>query len=166
MHPFASLSNRVPSSCPRVLINLEKVGGIGSRSKDILLLGDCDTTVRELCKKLGWLDELEALWNATESLVEGKDKATDEDATGSTATKPETKDEKLSREVDALTKEVEKTLKLSEDHLEEVSAELAGPSKTNSVSKENTAKDDDNNQETDTDTRKKSETIDETPSKS
>jgi len=166
VHPFASLSHRVPSSCPRVLINLEEVGGIGSRSKDILLLGDCDTTVRELCKKLGWLDELEALWNATESLVEGKDKATEEDATTPTAREPETKDEKLSREVDALTKEVEKTLKLSEDHLEEVSAELAAPSKTNSVTTENTTDDDDDNQETDTDTGKKSEDVDETPSKS
>ena len=167
MHPFASLSYRVPSSCPRVLINLEEVGDIGSRPKDILLLGDCDTIVRQLCTKLGWLDELEALWKATESLVEGNGKATGESVATAMPIGQETKDEKLSREVEALTKEVDKILKLSEDHLNEASRELAEHSTTNKVRTEDTARDaDDGQKETSPDTAKTPEAINERPSKS
>ncbi len=167
MHPFASLSYRVPSSCPRVLINLEEVGDIGSRPKDILLLGDCDTIVRQLCTKLGWLDELEALWKATESLVEGNGKATGESVATAMPIGQETKDEKLSREVEALTKEVDKILKLSEDHLNEASRELAEHSTTNKVPTEDTARDaDDGQKETSPDTAKTPEAINERPSKS
>ncbi|KAF8343010.1 Sir2 family transcription regulator [Cantharellus anzutake] len=139
--PFASLTYYVPKSCPRVLINLDKVGDIGSREKDILLLGDCDTVVRQLCTKLGWGDELEALWEVTGDLVERDSEA--ESKGKSLATTEESKDEKLSREVEALTKEVEKTLKISEEHVKVVNLELAESSNTGETPLRETVKDSD-----------------------
>ena len=59
----------VGPSCPRVLINLDQVGDIGSRSDDVVLLGKCDDIVRDLCRALGWEAELDALWQATEASV-------------------------------------------------------------------------------------------------
>ena len=70
VHPFASLVNRVPSDCPRVLINLDRVGGIGSRTDDVVVLGKCDDVVKELCELLGWGDELEKAWAETAERVE------------------------------------------------------------------------------------------------
>ncbi|KAK7048674.1 NAD-dependent protein deacetylase [Favolaschia claudopus] len=65
VHPFAGLAERAPPTCPRVLINLDLVGGIGRRPNDMVLLGKCDDVVRALCKKLGWEKELEGLWERT-----------------------------------------------------------------------------------------------------
>lgn len=80
VHPFASLVDRVKSSCPRLLINKEKVGmqdrisrflglrqGLvfDSRSshsgRDVAWLGECDTGCQLLAEKLGWGDELKSL---------------------------------------------------------------------------------------------------------
>ena len=68
VHPFASLTRLVPEGCPRVLINLDPAGEIGSRPDDVVLLGKSDDIVRDLCKELGqdWIDELETLWKETE----------------------------------------------------------------------------------------------------
>ncbi|KAK3724407.1 Sir2 histone deacetylase Hst2 [Vermiconidia calcicola] len=102
VQPFASLPSMVKESTPRVLINKERVGGIGSGADDVLLLGDCDDGVRKLAKACGWLDELEALWartapaQAAQSHTEAKDK-----------------DQVLEDEIDKLTKDVDKTLDLS-----------------------------------------------------
>ncbi|CEH15443.1 sirt3 protein [Ceraceosorus bombacis] len=73
VHPFASLITRVPRHIPRILINLEKVGDdqwggldfdgdyveepegvrdVWSGEKQI------DEVVRQICKRLGWEDEL------------------------------------------------------------------------------------------------------------
>ncbi|KAG6830569.1 hypothetical protein H0H92_016020 [Tricholoma furcatifolium] len=71
VHPFASLAGMADrKSCRRVLINLEKVGDIGRRPEDIVLLGECDVIVRDLCKALGWEKELDAAWEETASTVE------------------------------------------------------------------------------------------------
>lgn len=45
---------------PRVLINLERVGDIGSRDGDVVHLGACDDAVRRLAALLGcqWEQEL------------------------------------------------------------------------------------------------------------
>jgi NAD-dependent histone deacetylase SIR2 len=59
VHPFASLVNEVPGQCPRVLINLNKVGEIGSGMNDLVLLGKCDELIHDLAKELEWEDELE-----------------------------------------------------------------------------------------------------------
>ena len=69
VHPFASLAGMVGPYCPRVLINLERVGDLGSRPDDLVLLGACDDIVRDLCRELGWEEELDRLWQETEASV-------------------------------------------------------------------------------------------------
>ena len=48
IQPFAKLASMAPDSCPRVLINLDFAGDIGTRADDVLLLGKCDSIVRDL----------------------------------------------------------------------------------------------------------------------
>ncbi|KAI9833099.1 MAG: hypothetical protein M1826_000466 [Phylliscum demangeonii] len=108
VQPFASLPSLCQHGVPRLLINLERVGGLGSRPDDVLLLTDCDAGVRELAAALGWLEELEALWATTNP--EAKDpKEPDPDASL-------TSDEKLEREVEKLTAEMDATLTMSKKH--------------------------------------------------
>ncbi|XP_014218528.1 NAD-dependent protein deacetylase sirtuin-2 isoform X2 [Copidosoma floridanum] len=77
VQPFASLVDRVKGSCPRLLINKEKVGmadrlsrflGINSgmnfdspNARDVAWLGDCDAGCQLLAGKLGWKEELNDL---------------------------------------------------------------------------------------------------------
>ncbi|KAL1499407.1 hypothetical protein AB1Y20_011612 [Prymnesium parvum] len=80
VHPFASLTGRVASDVPRLLMNREPVGGaepmlemLGFQTpgafdfsrescyRDALFLGDCDFGVAELARLLGWEDELNAI---------------------------------------------------------------------------------------------------------
>lgn len=80
VQPFASLIGRVQTSCPRLLINREKVGTYSKRSggysvgmdtygfrfdqtnyRDALFLGDCDMGVKKLSEMLGWEDDLNSL---------------------------------------------------------------------------------------------------------
>ncbi|XP_018324325.1 NAD-dependent protein deacetylase sirtuin-2 isoform X2 [Agrilus planipennis] len=78
VQPFASLVDRVPHTCPRLLINREKVGqtsgimsmfGFGGglefdnpdNSRDIAWLGDCDEGCILLAEKLGFGEELKKL---------------------------------------------------------------------------------------------------------
>lgn len=70
MHPFASLAGMVAKDCPRVLINLERVGDFGSRTDDVILLGKCDEVIRDLAKALGWEEELERAWEETAQSVQ------------------------------------------------------------------------------------------------
>lgn len=108
VQPFASLPQLAQQGKPRVLINKETVGGLGSRPDDVLLLGDCDTGVRKLAKACGWLEELEALW-ATTAPEPGPEK---------------TKDEQLEDEINKLTSEIDDSLKLSKWHQEKVRGSL------------------------------------------
>ena len=62
--PFASLPRYVSPGVPRVLFNMERVGGLGTEADDVLELGDCDAGVRKLADALGWREELEAEWRA------------------------------------------------------------------------------------------------------
>ncbi|KAI0120701.1 NAD-dependent deacetylase sirtuin-2 [Xylariales sp. AK1849] len=62
VHPFASLPQLAMEGTPRVLFNKEKVGDMGTRPDDVLVLGDCDSGVRKLADELGWRDELEKTW--------------------------------------------------------------------------------------------------------
>jgi NAD+-dependent protein deacetylase SIR2 len=107
VQPFASLPSFVREEVPRILINLERVGGLGSRADDVLLLGGCDDGVRKLADALGWLEELETLWQQTTPSPPGEKEQ---------KLSPKTRDEKLEDEVDLLTREIDKTLKLSKDH--------------------------------------------------
>ncbi|KAK0441666.1 DHS-like NAD/FAD-binding domain-containing protein [Armillaria borealis] len=65
MPSFASLADSANPLCPRVLINLDKVGDLGQRADDVLLLGKCDEVIRDLCKELGWGQELMTFWEET-----------------------------------------------------------------------------------------------------
>lgn len=118
VQPFASLPGSCADGTPRLLINQERVGGLGTRSDDVLLLGDCDQGVRKLAKAVGWEDELEELWAKTDpGFVETgstKSKAPVEEA------KKKTRDEEVSDEVDKLTREIDETLNLSKWHEDKV----------------------------------------------
>jgi NAD-dependent deacetylase sirtuin 2 len=78
VQPFASLTDRVPKTCPRLLINREKAGqksgimamlGFGGgldfdgkdNTRDVAWLGDCDDGCLLLADKLSWGDELKKL---------------------------------------------------------------------------------------------------------
>lgn len=63
VHPFALLPQYVGMRCPRVLINLEEVGFF-HKPDDLIFLGKCDDIIRELCRELGWEEELDETWNA------------------------------------------------------------------------------------------------------
>ncbi|KAH8696979.1 DHS-like NAD/FAD-binding domain-containing protein [Phaeosphaeriaceae sp. PMI808] len=105
VHPFASLPQLCEDKTPRLLINSEKVGDLGSRADDVLMLEDCDSGVRKLAEACGWLEELEALWAETARPDETTEQVEEE--------KPKkSRDEVLQEEIDKLTKEVEKSLEL------------------------------------------------------
>lgn len=108
VHPFASLPQLCKDRTPRLLINSEQVGDMGSRADDVLVLEDCDSGVRKLADACGWLEELEALWAETarpeDPLAEEKPK--------------KNRDEMLQEEIDKLTKDVDSTLKLGKDQHE------------------------------------------------
>jgi hypothetical protein len=48
VQPFASLPQMAKEDVPRLLINQEQVGDLGTRADDVLLLGDCDSGVRKV----------------------------------------------------------------------------------------------------------------------
>lgn len=107
VQPFASLPSFVREETPRLLINRERAGGLGSRPDDVVLLGDCDEGVRRLADALGWREELEELWESTNP---NKDEEKKDDA------KPRDKQTELDDKIEELTRGVDKTLKLSDDH--------------------------------------------------
>lgn len=112
VHPFANLATMVEWSCPRVLINLEKVGSFAydESPNDIVLLGKCDDMVKELCKELGWEEDLMRIWEGTASSVEtetGVDVKSDPERT------QEEPEVKVEDEVERLTEDVERALQIS-----------------------------------------------------
>ena len=108
VQPFASLPGFCSEGVPRVLINLERVGGLGSRPEDVLLLGDCDAGVRRLATALGWEKDLETLWEDT-----NQEKPTlDEDH----KLAQRDRDELLDDQITNLTREVDQSLKVCDDH--------------------------------------------------
>ncbi|KAJ6141660.1 NAD-dependent protein deacetylase hst2-1 [Penicillium chermesinum] len=115
VHPFASLPMLCREGTPRVLINMEKVGGLGSRADDVLLLGDCDAGVRKFAKAMGWEEELEALWEKTNP--DPKDRERENAPL-------EDRDEQLKREIERLTEDVDRTLDLSGAYQDRVRARL------------------------------------------
>lgn len=110
VQPFASLPQFVGDGTPRVLINLERAGGLGSRADDVLILGDCDEGVRKLAEALGWLEELTAEWEKTAP------KVASELLQKTAPEREKTKDEKLQDEIDKLTRDVDETLKINSGH--------------------------------------------------
>ena len=115
VQPFASLPYLASIGTPRVLINLERVGDIGSRPDDLVLLGDCDDGVRKLAVACGWLDDLEKLWEGTKPAL-----SADLMKNGEPSATAKSKDETVQDEVEKLTKDIDKTLQISEDHEKQV----------------------------------------------
>lgn len=115
VQPFASLPSMCSEGIPRVLINMERVGGLGSRPDDVLLLGDCDAGVRRFARAMGWEEELEAIWEATNPDPKARE---EENAP------LETRDERLQDEVDRLTEEIERSLGLTNAYQERVRERL------------------------------------------
>ena len=103
VQPFASLIERVPDECPRVLINLESVGAIGEvdddsddgvvslryrdegfdfeglarggreYARDVRWLGEADKGIAALARALGWEDELRELYEQGRAELQGKE---------------------------------------------------------------------------------------------
>ena len=65
VQPFSSLPNIAPSGTPRVLFNLERVGQLGTRPDDVLVLGPIDAGIRKLAEELDWLQELDDMWRTS-----------------------------------------------------------------------------------------------------
>ncbi|PSN36517.1 NAD-dependent protein deacetylase sirtuin-2 [Blattella germanica] len=89
------LDERVPKSCPRLLVNREKAGqrdrlmmllGMGSgmdfdsdsNTRDVAWLGDCDEGCEMLAYKLGWADELKKLVEEEHARIDREKKEEDD----------------------------------------------------------------------------------------
>ena len=110
VYPFAALPEMISRGIPRLLINMEKVGDLGTYPEDVMLLGDIDKNVMKLAEALGWSDELTAIWKDKNP---GKTLEAGEEAKRS-------RDEVFQEEMEKLTKEVEASLQVSADHSERV----------------------------------------------
>ena len=120
VQPFASLPGFCGEGVPRLLLNLERVGGLGSRADDVLLLGDCDQGVRELASTLGWLEDLEALFRTYNS---GESLKAESDAR-------KLQDDNLDDEIAKITREVDSSLRISSQHTAALNEDPALPSLT------------------------------------
>lgn len=125
VQPFASLPAFVSDDVPRVLINRERVGGMGSRPDDVLILGDCDSGVRKLARALGWEEELERLWEETNPNKKSREEE---------LAPPATREERLENEITRLTDEVDKTLEISDAYQKRVRERLDGQAQSPSGS--------------------------------
>ncbi|CDO77132.1 hypothetical protein BN946_scf184657.g7 [Trametes cinnabarina] len=142
VQPFASLTALVPEGCPRVLINMDPAGDIGTRPDDVVLLGRCDEIVRDLCRELGWEEELDREWAKTatlrpldelaEAALETQEEhepptaelaealpplepAAEAGEVAPTVTAAEIEDARVEAEVETITEQVKKGLEISED---------------------------------------------------
>ena len=102
VQPFASLPGMCSEGVPRVLINSERVGGLGSRADDVLVLGSCDDGAWRLADALGWEDELRRLWQTLSGVEEEEPKP------------QKNKDEALEDEITRITVEVDRSLKIGD----------------------------------------------------
>lgn len=118
VHPFASLPGLCSEGVPRLLVNSERVGGLGYRADDVLLLGDCDEGVRRLASAIGWLEELEALFEVHHP----------KESSEARSDAPKTKDDKLDDEIAKITKDVDNALRISSKHTADLEESLSLPS--------------------------------------
>ncbi|KAI9508344.1 class I sirtuins SIR2 family protein [Russula earlei] len=129
VHPFASLVNKAKSQCPRVLINLDKVGDIGSWKNDLVFLGKCDEIVRDLARELGWEDELDKEWAGTSGSLD-----IDETTLRTTTGEKDRRDgSDLDLEIEKITKKVEGALSISERDNPRIEADIRSSGETSEV---------------------------------
>ncbi|XP_027264834.1 NAD-dependent protein deacetylase sirtuin-3, mitochondrial isoform X3 [Cricetulus griseus] len=76
VEPFASLSEAVQKSVPRLLINRDLVGSFAysPRSTDVVQLGDVVQSVERLVDLLGWTQELQDLIQRETGKLDGQDR--------------------------------------------------------------------------------------------
>ncbi|KAI9673928.1 MAG: Sir2 histone deacetylase Hst2 [Caeruleum heppii] len=117
VQPFASLPGFCKEGVPRVLVNSEQVGGLGSRADDVLILEDCDAGVAKLAAALGWKEELERLQQELNPQPVAEESK-------------KTKDELVEEEVEKLTRDVESALKLTDQHNEDIKKEFGKNTET------------------------------------
>ena len=117
VQPFASLPSLCPEGIPRLLINKERVGGIGARSDDVLLLGDCDSGIKKFASALGWGENLSSLWDRTASAGPQQIHR----AQPKVKSASETWDERMA----SLADEIDSTLKVSTDHVRDLRRQLS-----------------------------------------
>jgi len=131
VHPFASLAEICPDDCPRVLINMDLVGHFGEREEDVILLGKCDEVIKELCKELGWEEELMTLWAETANSTDAANAASGVKTESSNTSSGKVGDLKLEEEVAKLAEKIQSQMGLeeqgtsgstSENSTEEISA--------------------------------------------
>ncbi len=125
VQPFASLPGYCSEGVPRLLLNSERVGGLGSRADDVLLLGDCDDGVRKLASALGWIEELEALFKTYNP---------DHSLGGQVSRDDESQPNTLDDEIAKITKEVDDSLRITDQHAASVRENLSLPVPTASQS--------------------------------
>uniref|UniRef100_A0A8B9JFA4 NAD-dependent protein deacetylase n=1 Tax=Astyanax mexicanus TaxID=7994 RepID=A0A8B9JFA4_ASTMX len=106
VQPFASLVSRVPNSCPRLLINMEKTGqvpfGMGllgfgggmdfdsdKAYRDVAHLSTCDDGCLAFAELLGWKGELEELVKREHALIDSKDSKKKDEKTKQSSETPE-----------------------------------------------------------------------------
>ncbi|RCI13347.1 hypothetical protein L249_0797 [Ophiocordyceps polyrhachis-furcata BCC 54312] len=104
VYPFAGLPEMATRGKPRVLLNMERVGRIGSRPDDVLEIGSCDEGTRKLADALGWREELETLWRQ----VVGEEEAEKQ------LQRRASVDEDAEDEMQRLTEGIEEALRLEE----------------------------------------------------
>lgn len=121
VQPFASLPTTCSKGVPRLLLNSERVGGLGSRPDDVLLLGDCDEGVRKLASSLGWLEELEALYT-----LHHPDRSVDGQADEGSEPHHSTLDDEIAK----ITEEVDISLRISDQHAASLRENLSLPGRT------------------------------------
>lgn len=64
--PVCSIPDWVKSNVPRLLINRDLVGTFcRGKGTDVFMEGDCDDSVRQLCRLVGWEEELDAIYAST-----------------------------------------------------------------------------------------------------
>jgi len=116
VQPFASLPSFCSEGVPRLLINKERVGDIGSRPDDVVLLDDCDAGVRRLAMALGWDEDLEKTWAMT-APKEASQLVRPEKVP------PKSREEGLDDEVAKLTRDIDAQLNISKAHTDRVRQE-------------------------------------------
>ncbi|KAG6986442.1 transcription initiation factor TFIID [Physcia stellaris] len=121
VQPFASLPGFCAEGIPRLLINSERVGTLGSRADDVLLLGDCDDGVRRLASALGWDEELEDLRRSICDMSRDNAKV---DVHDEVAKPKKSKDDELEDEIAVLTKEVDSSLNISNERTAQILEQL------------------------------------------
>lgn len=129
VQPFASLIDRVPETCPRLLINLEKVGEIGdddgsflsgltsrfredgfdfagrgfkdkTRIRDVFFQGKADDGVRELARGCGWEEELDEMFVKGQKQFKGdEDKEETQDDKTETLSEAKQEADKIAQQV-------------------------------------------------------------------